>query len=67
MFICGQDSEIAIVPLENPTDLTTNWQFAQVELAGSHYAAVCRENDGHPGGEYTYFVKGGKMRDRWVV
>lgn len=42
----SEDSAIVIVPLENPTNLTTNWQFAQVELAGSHYAAICREKDG---------------------
>ncbi|KAI7730772.1 hypothetical protein M8C21_020877 [Ambrosia artemisiifolia] len=46
-----EDSTIAIVPLEKPTNLTTNWQFAQVELAGTHYAAICRQNDGFPGGE----------------
>ncbi|KAI3732863.1 hypothetical protein L1987_64073 [Smallanthus sonchifolius] len=45
-----EDSAIVIVPLEKPTNLTTNWQFAQVELAGSHYAAICRQNDGLPGG-----------------
>nr|XP_043636646.1 4'-phosphopantetheinyl transferase HetI-like [Erigeron canadensis]XP_043636647.1 4'-phosphopantetheinyl transferase HetI-like [Erigeron canadensis] len=38
-----EDSATVIVPLENPTTLTTNWQFAQVELAGSHYGAICRE------------------------
>ncbi|KAI3678452.1 hypothetical protein L6452_37746 [Arctium lappa] len=42
----AKDSAVVIVPLENQTNLTTNWQFAQVELAGSHYAAICRENDG---------------------
>ncbi|KAL8233012.1 hypothetical protein R6Q57_002790 [Mikania cordata] len=41
-----EDSAIVVVPLEKPTNLTTNWQFAQVELAGSHYAAVCRQTDG---------------------
>ncbi|KAI3819802.1 hypothetical protein L1987_13654 [Smallanthus sonchifolius] len=45
-----EDSAIVIVPLEKPTNLTTNWQFAQVQLAGSHYAAICRQNDGLPGG-----------------
>ncbi|PWA49379.1 holo-ACP synthase [Artemisia annua] len=41
-----EDSEIEIVPLENQSLLTTNWQFAQVDLAGSHYAAICRETNG---------------------
>ncbi|XP_071714133.1 uncharacterized protein [Rutidosis leptorrhynchoides] len=45
-----EDSNSVIVPLENPTSLTTNWQFAQVELDGSHYAAICKENNGLPGG-----------------
>ncbi|XP_071699032.1 uncharacterized protein [Rutidosis leptorrhynchoides] len=47
----SEDSKSVIVPLENPTSLTTNWQFAQVELDGSHYAAICRENDGLLGGD----------------
>ncbi|CAI9301090.1 unnamed protein product [Lactuca saligna] len=42
----SEDSEIVIVPLEKRTELTTNWQFAQCELAGSHYAAICRESNG---------------------
>lgn len=46
----SEDSAIVIVPLEKPTKLTTNWQFAQVELAGSHYAAICRQNNRLPGG-----------------
>ncbi|XP_076913247.1 uncharacterized protein LOC143571806 [Bidens hawaiensis] len=41
-----EGSTIEIVPLEKPTNLTTNWQFAHVELASSHYAAICRQNDG---------------------
>lgn len=41
----AKDCAMVIVPLEKPTNVTTNWQFAQVELAGSHYAAICREND----------------------
>ncbi|KAK9061433.1 hypothetical protein SSX86_018614 [Deinandra increscens subsp. villosa] len=45
------DSAIAVVPLEKPTNLTTNWQFKQLELADSHYAAICRQNDGLLGGE----------------
>lgn len=44
--IDSKDSGIVIVPLEDPTNLTTNWQFAQVELAGSHYAAICKESNG---------------------
>ncbi|KAJ9565217.1 hypothetical protein OSB04_001183 [Centaurea solstitialis] len=42
----AKDPALVIVPLESPTNLTTNWRFAQVELAGTHYAAICRENAG---------------------
>ncbi|KAM0067225.1 putative holo-[acyl-carrier-protein] synthase [Helianthus debilis subsp. tardiflorus] len=51
-----EDSTIAIVPLEKQTNLTTNWQFAQVELAGSHYAAICRQKDDLPGGGSTKVI-----------
>ncbi|PWA82284.1 major facilitator superfamily protein [Artemisia annua] len=44
-----EDSEIVIVPLENQSLLTTNWQFAQLDLAGSHYAAICRKTNGGNG------------------
>nr|GEW62015.1 4'-phosphopantetheinyl transferase-like [Tanacetum cinerariifolium] len=45
-FTNHEDSEIEIVPLQNQSLLTTNWQFAQVDLAGSHYAAICRKTNG---------------------
>ncbi|KAK1437046.1 hypothetical protein QVD17_02831 [Tagetes erecta] len=52
-----EGSAIVVVPLEKPTNLTTNWQFAQVELAGSHYAAICRQNDGLSGGAMEVIVR----------
>lgn len=29
--------------MDDPKNLTGNWQFALVELSGSHYAAICIE------------------------
>ncbi|XP_016652081.1 PREDICTED: L-aminoadipate-semialdehyde dehydrogenase-phosphopantetheinyl transferase-like [Prunus mume] len=39
------DSEISEISVESlgPMNLTTNWQFSLLELAGSHYAAICME------------------------
>ncbi|KAL6273417.1 hypothetical protein ACE6H2_024109 [Prunus campanulata] len=39
------DSEISEISVESlgPVNLTTNWQFSLLELAGSHYAAICME------------------------
>ncbi|PQQ19073.1 hypothetical protein Pyn_00584 [Prunus yedoensis var. nudiflora] len=41
----GQDSEISEISVESlgPVNLTTSWQFSLLELAGSHYAAICME------------------------
>nr|GEV93504.1 holo-ACP synthase [Tanacetum cinerariifolium] len=41
-----EDSEVEIMPFENQSLLTTNCQFSHVDLAGSHYAAICRETNG---------------------
>lgn len=38
-----QASEIIVESFDDPKNLTSNWQFALVELAGSHYAAICIE------------------------
>ncbi|XP_060177030.1 uncharacterized protein LOC132607190 isoform X2 [Lycium barbarum] len=35
-------SEISV---DDPSDQTGNWQFMLLELAGSHYAAICTEKD----------------------
>ncbi|PON40492.1 4'-phosphopantetheinyl transferase superfamily [Trema orientale] len=37
-------SEIVVESFDNPSILTSNWQFALMDLAGSHYAAICMEN-----------------------
>ncbi|XP_065619450.1 uncharacterized protein LOC111998430 isoform X2 [Quercus suber] len=43
-----RDSEafdVVVDSFDDPKNLTSNWQFALLELAGSHYAAVCIEGD----------------------
>ncbi|XP_059306098.1 uncharacterized protein LOC132057492 [Lycium ferocissimum] len=37
--------EIVVDSLYNADDSTSNWQFMLLELAGSHYAAICTEKD----------------------
>ncbi|XP_019250851.1 PREDICTED: uncharacterized protein LOC109229752 isoform X2 [Nicotiana attenuata] len=37
--------EIVVDSLDNAKDLISNWQFMLLELAGSHYAAICTEKD----------------------
>ncbi|KAM7526041.1 hypothetical protein LguiA_015943 [Lonicera macranthoides] len=46
----SEASEIVVEPLDDPVNSTSNWQFALLELAGSHYAAICRENDSNSEG-----------------
>ncbi|EXB54576.1 4'-phosphopantetheinyl transferase [Morus notabilis] len=36
-------SEIIVESFDDPNILTSNWQFALMELDGSHYAAICME------------------------
>lgn len=38
-------SEIIVESSDDPKTLTSNWQFALLELTGSHYAAICKEKD----------------------
>lgn len=38
-------SEIIVESSVDPKTLTSNWQFALLELTGSHYAAICKEKD----------------------
>ena len=37
--------EITVEPSDDPRNLSGNWQFVLLELAGSHYAAICTEQD----------------------
>ncbi|KAL6998040.1 hypothetical protein U1Q18_008166 [Sarracenia purpurea var. burkii] len=39
--INSEESEIIVDSLDN-SNFTNNWQFALFELAGSHYASICR-------------------------
>ncbi|KAE9605351.1 putative holo-[acyl-carrier-protein] synthase [Lupinus albus] len=43
--------EITVEPSDDQKNLRGNWQFALLELAGSHYAAVCIEQDNINGGK----------------
>lgn len=38
-------SEIIVESSDDPKTLTSNWQFALLELTGSHYAAICKKKD----------------------
>ncbi|KAL5837136.1 hypothetical protein ACOSQ3_014305 [Xanthoceras sorbifolium] len=42
-----------VVESDDPENLTSNWEFALLDLAGSHYAAICVEKDKSTGGEAT--------------
>ncbi|KAF2289720.1 hypothetical protein GH714_038205 [Hevea brasiliensis] len=49
-FVLAEDllfeaSEIMVESLNDPKSLTSSWQFALLELVGSHYAAICMEKD----------------------
>ncbi|XP_019164931.1 PREDICTED: uncharacterized protein LOC109161070 isoform X1 [Ipomoea nil] len=50
-------SEIAVDYLDNPHSSTSNWQFALIELDGSHYVAICTRKDSATGGETSDSMK----------
>ncbi|XWS56009.1 hypothetical protein CRYUN_Cryun09bG0049700 [Craigia yunnanensis] len=50
-------SEIIIESSDDYTKLTNNWQFALLEVAGSHYASICMDNDKSVGGEANMPMK----------
>ncbi|KAK3447052.1 hypothetical protein EUGRSUZ_A02654 [Eucalyptus grandis] len=41
----NNEGEIIVKSLEHVNSVSSNWQFALLELAGSHYAAICMEKD----------------------
>ncbi|KAH9738143.1 ACPS domain-containing protein [Citrus sinensis] len=47
----SEASEIVVESSDDPENLTRNWQFALLDLAGSHYAAICIEKENSAGGE----------------
>ncbi|KAL2531568.1 4'-phosphopantetheinyl transferase superfamily [Abeliophyllum distichum] len=49
--------EIVVDSFDEPIELTSNWQFELLELAGSHYAAICTENNFASEGKRTVPVK----------
>ena len=40
-----QASEIIVEFSDDQKNLTSNWQFALLELSGSHYASICKKKD----------------------
>lgn len=41
----SEASEVIVESSDDPTNLTNKWQFALLEVAASHYAAICMEKD----------------------
>ncbi|CAA3011308.1 4 -phosphopantetheinyl transferase [Olea europaea subsp. europaea] len=52
----SNSEEIVVDFFDDPLNLTRNWQFLLLELAGSHYAAICVENNGAIEGKRTIQV-----------
>jgi 4'-phosphopantetheinyl transferase len=55
-LLCSQEFDIVIDTFDDPKNLTNNWQFALLDLAGSHYAAICTEKDRTAGGESDFLI-----------
>lgn len=53
-----QASEIVVDSSEEPSNSAGNWQFSLLELAGSHYAAICKENSSPADGENDSMLQG---------
>ncbi|KAK8492353.1 hypothetical protein V6N13_035203 [Hibiscus sabdariffa] len=41
----SEESDIVVESSEDPTDPANNWRCALLEVAGSHYGAICMEKD----------------------
>ncbi|KAK2983255.1 hypothetical protein RJ640_023375 [Escallonia rubra] len=53
----SEESEILVKSLDSSTHDTSTWQFALLELAGSHYASICRRKDIAPEGKASVPMK----------
>ncbi|KAK3031037.1 hypothetical protein RJ639_035068 [Escallonia herrerae] len=53
----SEESEILFESLDTSTHDTSTWQFALLELAGSHYASICRRKDIAPEGKASVPMK----------
>ncbi|KAL2554250.1 4'-phosphopantetheinyl transferase superfamily [Forsythia ovata] len=49
--------QMVVDSFDDPIELTSNWQFVLLELVGSHYAAICMENNVDIEGKRTVPVK----------
>ncbi|XP_022767053.1 uncharacterized protein LOC111311705 isoform X2 [Durio zibethinus] len=47
----SEASEVIVESSDDPKNLPNNWQFALLEVAASHYVAICTEKDKIVGGE----------------
>ncbi|CAI0391707.1 unnamed protein product [Linum tenue] len=56
-FTIRASSGIAVETLDSPQNLTNNWQFALLELMGSHYVAICLERQETGGAGKTLPIK----------
>ncbi|XP_031399279.1 uncharacterized protein LOC116209687 isoform X2 [Punica granatum] len=46
----SSDAEIVVESVDGSSSLMNSWQFTLLELAGTHFAAICVESDGSIGG-----------------
>lgn len=49
----AEASEIVVDSLDNTENLASNWQFMLLELASSHYVAICTEKDVKTKGDWN--------------
>ncbi|KAK9290271.1 hypothetical protein L1049_008438 [Liquidambar formosana] len=55
--LCCQASDIVVESIDDPMNLTSNWQFKLLELAGAYYAAICMQKDNTVGGKRSCPMK----------
>jgi hypothetical protein len=66
-FYYAQVFDIVVDSFDDPKNLTNNWQFALLNLAGSHYAAICTEKDRTTGGESDFSISKIKLFESIAV
>ncbi|XP_010266645.1 PREDICTED: uncharacterized protein LOC104604115 isoform X2 [Nelumbo nucifera] len=55
--LISEASEILVEAFDDPKSLSNNWQFGLLELANSHYAAICMEKENILEGKGNDFMK----------
>lgn len=66
-FYYAQVFDIVVDSFDDPKNLTNNWQFALLDLAGSHYAAICTKKDRTTGGESDFSISKIKLFESIAV